>query len=109
MSKIEKIPKSKQPKFWMNEVSGRMKQIVTKFFENKRLTTRELKVIKDYIIQWIEKTANNMRYLVSEEEFQHYLETGVPKDYKRKIEELDQDQIMVYIGEELLKYGIDPF
>ncbi len=109
MLKIEKIPKEDIPKFWMHEVSGRMKQIVSKFFEGKQLTPSELKVIKEYIIQWIEKTANNMRYLVSEEEFQHYLETGVPKDYKKKIEELDQDQIMDYVAEELLKYGIDPF
>lgn len=107
--KIGKIPKENQPKFWMNEVSGVMKQIVTKFFESKRLTPRELKVIKEYIIQWIDKTANNMRYLVSKQEFENYLETGVPKDYKKKIESLDQDQIMDYIGEELLNYGIDPF
>ena len=99
----------KQPKYWRNEVSGGMKQIVNKFFEGKQLIPRELKVIKDYIIQWIEKTANSVKYIVSEEEFQDYLETGVPKDYNEKIEEMDQEQIMVYIGEELLKYGIDPF
>ncbi len=109
MIKIEKIPKEEIPKFWMHEVSGRMKQIVSKFFEKKQLTPSELKVLKEYIIQWIEKTANNMRYLVSEEEFEHYLKTGVPKDYKKQIEVCSQDQIMDYVTEELLNYGLDPF
>ena len=86
-----------------------MKQIVMKFLEEKQLNPNELNVIKGYIIQWIERTVNNMKLLGSEEEFKNYLKTGVPKDYNKKIGDMDQNQIMNYVTEELLKYGFDPF
>ncbi len=108
MNKLEKF-RENQPLFWMNEVSGQMEMIVKKFFNKKKLNPSELNVLKGYIIQWVERTVNNMKYLVSETEFQHYLKTGVPKDYKKKIEELDQNKIMNYVTEELLNYGFDPF
>lgn len=109
MSKIEKIPRDEQPLFWMNEASGRMKQIVQDFFNKKLLKPTDLRILKNYIIQWVDNTVKSIRHLVSEKEFKDYLKNGVPPDYQKKIGELNQDQLMNYIVEELLKYGLDPF
>lgn len=108
MNKLEEFRKN-QPLFWMNEVSGSMERIVKKFFNKEKLNPSELNILKGYMIQWVEKTVNNMKFLVTETEFQHYLETGVPKDYKKKIQELNQKEIMDYIETDLLEYGFDPF
>lgn len=107
--KIEKIPKNQFPKFWMDEISGKMKEIVMKFLEDKNLDSYELQILKDYLIQWIDKTIDNVKYLLSGEQLRKYMEEGVPPNYKDKINNMNQYQIKNYIVKELLDYGIDPF
>lgn len=91
----------KKPLFWMNKQSGKMKEIVFKFLDDKKLTDDELKTLKWYVIQWIEGTEVNSK------QFLGYV--SVPPEYKKKIESMNQKQLHEYIPGELLDYGIDPF
>ena len=100
----------KFPLFWMNETSGKMKRIVLRFFEDLDLSPEELKILKMYIIQWIEGTIFQTRpFFNNEKKYQEYLKKAVPSDYKTVIENADQWELSGYISNTLLKYGIDPF
>ena len=80
-----------RPVYWMHEISGRMKRIVTKFLENKPLTREELGVIRWYVYQWV-----------------HYMPSK-PDDYKG-VMLMDQSELKSYTFHVLVcTYGIDPF
>jgi len=97
------------PVFWMDEQTGMMKHIVEKFFEGIHLTNLELKYLKWYIVQWIDGIISTIKTLKSEKEFGDFLKSCVPKDYKKQLDEMDQDQIVEYVENELSEKGIDPF
>ena len=77
--------------FWMNEQSGQMKEIVMNFLQDIELSKIQLEVLKNYIIQWIEKATITR-----------------PPDYHLIIMNSNQKELNDYIGV-LLDYGIDPF
>lgn len=91
----------KEPVFWMHEKSGQMKGIITKFFGELPLTEKELKVLKWYIIQWIE---GNQSVLLSMGQ-----KMPVPPDYEQTIQKLNQKELYNYVPGVLLDYNIDPF
>ena len=88
---IKEMSECEVPLFWMHEVSGGMKEIVMGFLGDKKLTEDHMKVLRWYLIQWIEK-----------------LPVFRPEDYKEKINNATQKELSDYIGV-LLDYGIDPF
>jgi len=79
------------PLYWQHEVTGRMREIVRKFFENEPLDARELEVLRGYVHQWVVAMPHK------------------PEDYNR-ILEMSQDELKRYIWEVLVtEYAIDPF
>jgi len=101
-------PKQK-PLFWKYEQTGMMKAIVNKFFKEIHLTNLEVKYLKWYIVQWIDGTKASVKRNTPAEKWDEYKKNAVPPDYKEKIEEKDQKQLMDYIANELGYYGLDPF
>lgn len=98
-----------EPLFWMHEQTGMMKDIVQKFLEEIHLTNLELKYLKWYIVQWIDGTVSYVKNRMSKEQSKEYIMIAVPKDYKQQLDDMDQGQIMQYVSEELIVFGIDPF
>lgn len=83
--------------YWMHEQSGKMKEIVVKFSNNKTLTQKELDKLRWYVKQWVEDT--RFRF---------------PGGIREKLlEELKaikvQDKLMEFVTGKLPEYGIDPF
>ena len=98
-----------RPLFWMHEQTGMMKHIVQKFFEKIRLTNLELKYLKWYIVQWIDGNALQVKVNIPKEEIEEFERKYVPKDCKKRLDDMDQEQIMKYVSEELMNFGFDPF
>lgn len=92
----------------MNETSGKMKQIMELFLNNKPLNPEDLLIFKRYTIQYIDGIKESMKNLVSKEEYQKYLKNGLPLKYSIKIYKMNQKELSEYIIKELLNYGIDP-
>jgi len=77
--------------YWQNEYTGRMKEIVMKYFNNTLLNPEELDILKAYIIQWVNGCP------------------AKPGNYTYIITHMNQSQLRKYVVEVLLPYGIDPF
>jgi len=98
-----------RPLFWMHEQTGMMEAIVNKFFKQIHLTNLEMKYLRWYIVQWIDGIVSQVKVGMTEQEFKEYVKNAVPKEYKRKLDGMDQEQITIYVAGELLNYGMDPF
>lgn len=79
-----------EPLFHMNEVSGKMTEIVRKFLKRQPLTYPELDKLRWYIHQWVDAMPTK------------------PPDYKC-ILHMSQDELMEYSTHTLLDWAIDPF
>lgn len=78
------------PVYWMDEKSGKMKAIVSKFFNDESLTDDELNTMRWYIHQF----ADAMPYK--------------PNNLS-EIFQMSQQELKAYISETLLfDFGIDP-
>ena len=77
------------PVYWMQEQSGKMKEIVRKFLENEPLNQYELEVLRWYFHQWVEAMPSR------------------PDDYAR-ILIMTQEELRAYNMRLLNDYGIDP-
>lgn len=75
----------------MHEKTGKMKQIVLDFLNDKKLSQDDLNILKKYIIQWIQATSITS-----------------PPNYEARIKQFNEEQLHEFILE-LLDYGIDPF
>lgn len=54
------MEKMNTPLFWMNETTGRMKEIVIKFFsEDQDLGRYEREILKHYMIPWVQAAIQN--------------------------------------------------
>jgi len=82
------------PRYWVNEVSGRMKEIVLKFFHAEKVEGQDLQILKDYIKEWLDasRLPMNERVRLNDELKQ------ITSSYK-----------LMEFNQRLLEYGIDPF
>lgn len=84
------------PLFWMHEVSGRMREIVMKFFDDQEnnLDLEELNILKSYLKQWMDSMM-------------------IPSDEKAKLfiqlRRIQNKEQLKDFNFKLLKFGIDPF
>ena len=90
------------PLYWKKEASGKMAQIVRRFFNKEVLTDKQLNLLKWYVIQWIEGTSNTVSALSGQNAI-------VPPNYRERISNFDQSELYSFVSKELLLYGIDPF
>ena len=82
------------PRYWANEVTGRMKEIVLKFFQAQKLEDEEIKILKSYIMEWMNDSLIPINKRV------------VLEDELKSI--TDSIKLMEF-NHNLLDYGIDPF
>jgi len=80
------------PLFWMHEESGRMKEIVMKFLEEKPLNENELKTFRAYLAQWV---SDPVIYFPDKKLMVKTIETA-------------SQELLHDILDELLEHGIDP-
>jgi len=81
------------PVFWMNETSGRLRDVVRKFFDPEaNLDEEELRLLKWYVGQWVAA----MPY--------------PPHGWRELLEACrNESELHLFILDELLPMSIDPF
>jgi hypothetical protein len=77
------------PVYWLQEQSGKMKQIIQKFLNDQDLNQYELEVLRWYYHQWVAAMPSR------------------PDDYNR-ILIMSQRELKLYNMKLLNEYGIDP-
>jgi hypothetical protein len=109
---VELYGDADEPVFWSNEKSGRMKEVVQKFFDHKELDKEEFTILKWYVKQWINKTYLQVCKTM---ETNHQSDPG--KGYEKVMKELankaetitDVESLRVFVSADCLNAGIDPF
>jgi len=101
--------RGKKSMYWQNEISGNMKQIVMKFFDNEFLTLNELKILKWYIIQWIDRTKLSVisQIEIVDKSLIDFVEKSC--ELSKRVISLTQNELYEFIPNDLLDFGIDPF
>jgi hypothetical protein len=102
--RISKGINMNQPLFWQNEISGEMKRIVLKYFsKEEKINEYELKILKEYIVQWVKWFLKNNPHTKSE----HRVELA---NLIRNIEFAETEKEVKEIAMIMLKkHGINPF
>ena len=79
--------------YWMNEQTGRMREIVMKFFsKDKGVTEEELEVLKWYVEQWVDAMPNQ------------------PPNWRERLAACTTKKALQEFNWMLVRdYGIDPF
>jgi len=82
-------------RYWMHEKSGRMKSIVLGFLEGRPLDPADLRILKDYMLQWIAPPISLPE--LNRTAFEKQINDAPDADELRKV------------NYALLQFGIDPF
>lgn len=77
-----------------------LKEKVEKFLAKEPLNDRELNDIKDHIISWIA----SFDHLIDVQDLSEF-----DKDYKERINSMDQEDLLEFVNDELMEEGIEPF